>query len=150
MKDLGAAIWETCKETVEPLFDHFVVKSILAIFSVSLGWLFGVEFFNFINLIIALVIIDAITGVWAAREAGETISSKRFAKTAPKLLRYLFFIAAAHLLAETIQLELYIENAVIIFIATTEFISIAENLGKAGMPIPKKLLNKVEQLRNGQ
>lgn len=143
-------IVQTCKSALEPFADHLILKSILAYLGIATGFFFGVEFYNFVWIIVALVVIDSFTGVWGAKISGEVISSKRFILTVPKLLRYLIFIVAGHLLQSVIPFEMYVENVVIIFLATTEFISIAENLGKAGMPVPKKLLNKIEELRNQQ
>lgn len=141
---------EACREAAEPFLDHFVFKAALASLGLSAGFLFGVEFYDHIWIVIVLVSIDALTGVWAARESGECISSRRFVTTVPKLLRYLIFVAVGHLLQATIPFELYIENIIIVFLAATEFISIVENLGKAGMPIPKRLLSKIERLRDNQ
>lgn len=141
---------DVCKEAAQPFLDHFILKSILAAVGISAGFLFGAEFYDHIWVVIVLVVIDSMTGIWAARETGETISSKKFITTVPKLLRYLIFIAVGHLLQTTIPFNLYIENIIIVFLATTEFISITENLGKAGMPIPKKLLTKIEEIRDNQ
>ena len=139
-----------CKEAAQPFLDNAAIKFVLASLGVSAGFLFGVEFYDFIGILIVLVVIDTITGVWAARQVKEPISSKRFITSVPKLLRYLVFIAAGHMLQQIIGLNLYIENAILIYLAATEFISIAENLGKAGMPVPRKLLNRIEELRDNQ
>lgn len=139
-----------CKDLAEPFLDHLFLKATLSAVGVTAGFLFGVAFYQLIWIVIVLVVIDSITGVWAARESGEVVSSRRFVTTVPKLLRYLIFIVAGHLLQTSIPFNLYIENIVVVFLATTEFISIAENLGKAGMPIPNKLLNKIEELRDKQ
>lgn len=144
------AFIEACKEAAQPFVDSYFTKTFLAVLGLSAGFLFGVDFYQYIWIIVVLVAIDSITGVWGAREAGETISSRRFILSVPKLIRYLIFIAAGHLLQSLIGINLYIENAVLIYLATTEFISIAENLGKAGMPVPKRLLQRIEDLRNKQ
>jgi toxin secretion/phage lysis holin len=141
---------QACKTALEPFADHLILKTILAYLGIATGFLFGVEFYNYIWVIVVLVVLDSFTGVWGAKISGEVISSKRFILSVPKLLRYLIFIVAGHLLQSVIPFEMYIENVVVIFLATTEFISIAENLGKAGMPVPKKLLNKIEELRDRQ
>lgn len=141
---------EQCKEWADPFADLFGIKAILAVFGVVFSYAFGIEFYSFIGVIISLVILDTFTGIYAAKVSNTEITSRKFIKSVPKLLRYLTFIAAGHLLQQVTPLETYIENVIIIFLAATEFISITENLGKAGMPIPKKLLNRIEELRNGQ
>jgi len=141
---------DTCREFASPFLDAFTVKTFLAVFGVTAGFLFGVEFYDFIWMLIALVVMDTVTGVWGAKVSKEVISSKRFILSVPKLLRYLLFISAGHLMQGLIGINLYIENAILIYLAATEFISIAENLGKAGMPVPKRLLNRIEELRDKQ
>lgn len=144
------AFLSTCKEIAQPFVDSFISKTFLAVLGVSAGFLFGVDFYQFVWVIVALVVLDTITGIWGAKASGEMISSKRFITSVPKLLRYLIFIAAGHLLQSLIGINLYIENAILIYLATTEFISVAENLGKAGMPIPMRLLKRIEELRDKQ
>lgn len=139
-----------CKEAIQPFAEHIFLKTLLASVGLSAGFLFGVQFYELIAIVIILVVIDAFTGVWGARESGECVSSRKFIRSVPKLLRYLVFIVAGHLLQMAIPVNLYIENVVIVFLATTEFISIAENLAKAGMPIPKNLLTRIEKLRGEQ
>ena len=150
MKELTASVWNTCKEWVSPFTDLTLFKSVLAAGSVGLGLVFGVEFYNFIFLVIWLVALDSFSGIWAAKQSGEPITSRQFGRVLPKMIRYLVFIASGHALQQVIGIPLYIENVVFIFIATTEFISIAENLAKVGMPIPRQLLNKIEELRDRQ
>ena len=148
--DLPETFLQTCKEIAQPFVDDLMLKGLLATAGMFAGFLFGVEFLPFVGVLIILVLLDTITGVWGAKLNGETISSKRFIASVPKLIRYLIFIAAGHLLQLTIPFEMYIENVVLVFLAATEFISIMENLGKSGMPVPKKLLNQIEQLRDKQ
>ena len=148
--NLTSTIIQSCKEAIQPFADNFIAKTIFASLGISAGFLFGVQFYHYIWIIIALVVIDSLTGIYGAKMSGEVISSKRFITSVPKLLRYLVFIAAGHLLQVVIGFNLYIENAILIYLAATEFISIAENLGKAGMPVPQKLLNKIEEIRNKQ
>ena len=148
--DIVEPIIGACKEAVQPFVEHSLLKATLASVGLSAGFLFGVQFYELIWIVMVLAIIDTFTGVWGARSCGETISSKAFIRSVPKLLRYLIFVVAGHMLQMAIPINLYIENVVVVFLATTEFISIAENLGKAGMPIPRKLLAKIEKLRGQQ
>lgn len=144
------SLLETCREAAEPFIDNAAIKFLFASVGVSAGFLFGVDFYDFIWMLVVLVALDSVTGLWGAKTSGEEITSKRFVLSVPKLIRYLVFIAAGHLLQQLIGVNLYIENAILIYLATTEFISIAENLGKAGMPVPKRLLNKIEEIRDKQ
>lgn len=150
MTDLTTSVFNTCRAWFEPFSDLLTIKGFLAAGSIWLGFIFGVEFYNYVFLIVWLVVLDSLTGLWGAKASGEVISSAKFSRVLPKLMRYLVFVAAGHALQKTIGVNLYVENVVFIFLAATEFISIAENLGKAGMPVPKKLLNKIEELRDRQ
>jgi len=147
---LVSPVLQTCKEAIQPFTDGFVGKTLLAFIGISAGFFFGVEFYQFIWILVVLVVLDSVTGLMGAYASKEVISSKRFITSVPKLLRYLVFLAAGHLLQQVVGINLYIENAILIYLAATEFISVAENLGKAGMPLPKKLLNKIEGIRDTQ
>ena len=97
--------------------------------------------------LVALIIFDFITGVSAASMNKNVITSRKMVKTAIKFGIYCVLISSAHL-AEVIVLgDLYLEEAMIGFLAITELVSIIENAGKMGYAVPKNILKKLQQLR---
>ena len=97
-----------------------------------------------------LVVFDTITGVYAAKVSGEQIESSKLIKAAFKLFIYSLLVASMHLIDKIMNLENFgfnLEIAVMGFLASTEGISILENVGRAGYVIPKKLLNALQKYR---
>lgn len=97
--------------------------------------------------IVALIIFDMVTGIMASKINKEQITSRRVFKTALKFGVYCTLISAAHLAEVSVFGELFLEEAMIAFLALTELISIIENAGKMGFAVPKKLLGKLQELR---
>jgi len=129
---------------------HFDVKIIFTVGLVAFEFLFGHNNIVFINAIIGLVALDFFAGIFAAKKTGEKIESSKAAKTIFKLGAYSIVLAAAHLLQTTFTFEVFSEEATIAFIGATEFISILEKIGKAGYPVPLKLLDSMTKLRDDQ
>lgn len=96
----------------------------------------------------ALVIIDAVTGIYAAKKAGEVISSPRAFGSVVKCLVYLLMISAAHLFEVAVPiLGTSATSIIIAFLALTEVISVMENIAKMGYEVPLKLLNTLQGLK---
>lgn len=146
MSDLFTSIAHTCRQTISPFTDNFGLKALLAAGGAVTSIAFGVEFYQFVGVIVVLVLINFATGVWMERG----LSIARMRETLQSLIRYLVFIISGHLLQSVIPVNLAIENIVIIFVATTEFIFIAKHLTALGMPLPPKLLNAITDLRDAQ
>jgi toxin secretion/phage lysis holin len=144
-----SAIATSCKEVVTPIVENFWLKSIFASAGFAAGILFGVDFFRFVVIVVALVVIDGAMGIWNAYHRSE-LSPRDLIRTVPKLIRYLVFIVAGNFLAQVVPFQTGIENVIIVFVSVTEFLSIARNLNKLGMPLPQKLVNTLSELRNTQ
>lgn len=98
----------------------------------------------------ALITFDLITGVLAARKAGEAIESRKIIKTAFKLGIYGLLVSSTHLTELAVGFPpewLGLEQAMIGFLAATELVSIIENAGKMGYAVPKKILNQIHKYR---
>lgn len=130
------------------------VKLIAAAIGGFLTWLFG-GWLMFIGVVLALVVLDYITGMLAAKVTG-TLSSKVGYKGIPKKLLIITMVVAAAFL--DIAIRVYVNPSLAVclgiacsFYAVNEGLSILENLGRAGVPYPDKLrdvilvLNKKDQ-----
>lgn len=101
--------------------------------------------------LLALVIIDFVTGVAGAKKSGEEIKSAKIARTAVKILTYFMFLAAAHYVELAVPIgTAFVDETILAFLAVTELISVFENIGRMGYAVPKKLLNKLEQFRDAE
>lgn len=112
---------------------------------VLLGFLYG-DITPLMYSLIAMVALDCITGLAAAAMRREVSSAKCFAGLMRKFL-ILVLVAVAHVI------DMYVTNtfpvlqsAVMLFFIAHEALSIAENSAALGLPIPKKLIDVLEEL----
>ena len=100
--------------------------------------------------VILAILTDTATGVWAARKAGEKISSRRLADIAPKMLVYIMVLLLAHATDVTFNLQnkfgVSALSVVSLAFAGIELKSIDENFEKAtGNGIFKKVINAIKR-----
>ena len=96
--------------------------------------------------VIALVILDYITGVCAAIHSRE-LSSEIGAKGIAKKITTFAVISLAHILDEYVLKDGgAIQNMTSIFYIVNESISILENAIRTGLPVPEKLKSIIRSL----
>ncbi len=99
------------------------------------------------NLFIALALfmaMDYISGVALAIKEGKLNSQVGFWGIAKKTLM-LFFVIIAVQLDSIANSPGYLRNAVLLFLIANEGLSILENLGKVGLPVPPFILNALQK-----
>lgn len=110
------------------------------------GYLWG-GWSALLGILLAFVVIDYITGFIAAGAEGKLSSEVGFKGITKKILIFVL-VAVAHLLDEALGGDNDIfRDAVIFFYLANELLSIIENAGRAGLPIPETLKNAVEILK---
>jgi len=111
------------------------------------GWFLGGTD-GFLYALLVFVIIDYLTGVLCAI-ADRTLSSKvGFIGISRKVLIFVL-VGVAHILdSYVIGDSSVLRTAVIFFYLSNEGISMLENAGHLGLPIPEKLKDVLEQLQN--
>lgn len=111
-----------------------------------IGYLWG-GWNALLGILLAFVIIDYITGFIAAGAEGKLSSEVGFKGIAKKILIFVL-VAVAHLLDEALggNNDIF-RDAVIFFYLANELLSIIENSGRAGLPVPDVLRNTVEILK---
>ncbi|MCG3087457.1 phage holin family protein [Sporosarcina cyprini] len=127
------------------------LKVIPAFFSGILTFLFG-GWNAMLAILLTLVVIDFITGMVASALAGRLRSHVGMLGIARKVLIFIM-VTVAHLidliLSESgIQSSEAVMTMVIVFYSINEILSITENAGRIGLPIPEAVKNAVEILRN--
>lgn len=127
------------------------LKGVMAYISMVMGtvcsFCFG-EIDAFLTTLVTLLIIDYITGLTAAYMNNELNSKIGFKGIIKKVLR-LIIVAAAVQVDRVTNSNGFVRNTVILFFIANEGLSILENSGKCGVPIPKKFLEVLEQLKDG-
>ena len=122
------------------------IKVILAGIGGVLAYLFGPWDALIIGLVVLLT-LDYVTGVTAGAIKGELSSKVGFFGLLRKLV-ILVIIAVAAIIDRIIpSTNGAIRAAVIMFYIMNESLSILENAGRIGIPLPKRLRKAIESLR---
>lgn len=115
----------------------------------SMAWiayfLGGID--HLIKAFVIFMVIDYILGIMVAFVVKNVDSKKAFKGLFKKLAMILMVIAAVQLDLAT-ESGNFMRNAMILFLIGMEGISMVENLGKLGIPVPKFLANAFTQLQN--
>lgn len=124
------------------------IQLIIAAIGGWLGYFLG-GYDGFLYALIAFVVIDYLLGVMCA-VIEKHLSSDIGAKGIFKKVVIFSLVAVAHIIDENIIGDgSAIRTAVIFFYLSNEGISIIENATRLGLPIPAKLVDVLEQLKNG-
>jgi len=113
-----------------------------------LGWFLG-GYDGFLYALIAFVVIDYLLGVMCAI-LEKHLSSDVGAQGIFKKVVIFSLVGVAHIIDQNIIGDgSAIRTAVIFFYLSNEGISIIENATRLGLPIPEKLKDILEQLKDG-
>ena len=124
-----------------------IFKNILAGVCTVLSFLFG-DMEGLMVALIALIILDYISGVIAAA-VEKRLSSEMGAKGIAKKIFMLLIVALANIVDINVIGDGHVLKTVtVVFYICNECISLIENAGRIGVPVPKKLLDVLEQLRD--
>ena len=124
-----------------------IFKNILAGVCTVLSFLFG-DMEGLMVALVALIILDYISGVIAAA-VEKRLSSEVGAKGIAKKIFMLLIVALANIVDINVIGDGHVLKTVtVVFYICNECISLIENAGRIGVPVPKKLLDVLEQLRD--
>ena len=124
-----------------------IFKNILAGVCTVLSFLFG-DMEGLMVALVALIILDYISGVIAAA-VEKRLSSEVGAKGIAKKIFMLLIVALANIVDINVIGDGHVLKTVtVVFYICNECISLIENAGRIGVPVPKKLLDVLEQLKN--
>ena len=124
-----------------------IIQSIFAFFAGMASFLWGgVD--GLLYALIVFMVLDYITGVIVAITKHELSSEVGFKGIAKKVL-IMALVAVGHILdAHILGGGAFCRSAVIGFDIANEGISILENAGELGIPLPKKLIAVLKQLKS--
>lgn len=125
-------------------------NTIQLIFSAVGGWLgyFLGGCDGLLYALIAFVVIDYITGVMCAIINRELSSAVGFKGIFRKVLIFLLVGIANIIDVQVIETGAVLRTAVIFFYISNEGVSLLENAGHLGLPIPEKIKTVLEQLHD--
>ncbi|MGR6765340.1 phage holin family protein [Paenibacillus sp. T2-29] len=116
------------------------IKSLSA--GAMIGYFFG-GWTTMLTLLWWMVVIDFFTGWAAAWINGELKSRKGYYGIARKVAIFLM-VTIAHLIDRILGDAHYFRDAVIFFYLANELLSVIENVGRMGVPMPDILRNAVK------
>ena len=112
-----------------------------------LGWFLG-GFDGFLYALVALMVADYITGVMCAI-VEKKLSSEIGCKGIFKKVLIFILVGVGHLIdTNLIGDGSVLRTAIIFFYCSNEGVSMLENAGRLGLPIPEKLKDILVQLHN--
>ena len=122
-------------------------NTIFAAVGAVVGFLFG-EVTGLFWALIAFMALDYVTGVIIAIINKKLSSEVGFKGLAKKFL-ILVFVAVGHILDAYVLGDMAVTmTAVMLFYIANEGVSIIENAALLGLPVPKKITDILEQIKN--
>lgn len=123
-----------------------MIQMVFASIGGWIGWMLGGAD-GFLYALMAFVVIDYLTGIMASILEQKLSSEVGFRGIFKKVLTFVL-VGVAHIIDfYLIGSGSAIRTAVIFFYISNEGISILENTAKIGLPIPERLKNVLEQLK---
>ncbi|ADY54500.1 toxin secretion/phage lysis holin [Syntrophobotulus glycolicus DSM 8271] len=111
-----------------------------------LAWLVG-GFDYLVQTLVIFIIIDYLSGIAAAWLMKELNSQKGLRGIVKKIF-LLSLVVVAQQLDQVVGSNGFLRNAVLYTLIANETISILENCGRIGIPIPKAFYSALEKLKN--
>lgn len=121
------------------------IQLVFAVIGGWLGWFLG-ECDGLMYALIAFVIADYVTGVMCAVSDKRLSSEVGFKGICRKVLIFVLVGMANILDMHVIGTGCVLRMAVLFFYISNEGVSVLENAGHLGLPVPARLLNVLEQL----
>ena len=119
-------------------------KIVLVILGGAIGWLFG-DFDSLIYALLTFVALDYITGVLLAVHNKKVSSEIGFRGICKKVMIFVL-VAVGHVIDQyVIGMGSSLRTMLIMFYLSNEGISILENAGNIGIPIPNGLKNTIQK-----
>lgn len=120
-------------------------KTGAAVVGAVVGYFFG-GWSELLGILLASVILDYVTGVLAASKEGTLRSAVGF-KRIPKKVMIFVLVAVGHLIDRAVGTNGLFRDATIFFYLANELLSIVENAGRMGLPVPEQIQQAVEVLK---
>lgn len=131
------------------MFERFdfgaLFKTGAALGGAIISYLFG-GWSQLLGVLLTFVAIDYITGVAAAAIEGKLSSSVGLKGIAKKVFIFVI-VAVAHLVDQALGNNNMFMTAVVFFYLANELLSILENAGRVGLPVPEIIQKAVEILK---
>lgn len=126
---------------------QIIIDSVAGTIGAVLGFMYG-EVTGLFWALVAFMVLDYISGILAAISVKKLSSKVGFKGIAKKLL-ILVFVSVGHITDTYVLGGVPVAmTAVILFYIANEGISIVENASELGLPVPQKIKNVLERIKN--
>ncbi|WNF07285.1 phage holin family protein [Brevibacillus borstelensis] len=122
-----------------------IFKTVVAFGGAAVSYLFG-GWSTLLGVLAAFVVIDYVSGVIASGAEGKLKSKIGLIGIARKVFIFTM-VAIAHLVDTTLGDQHFLRDATIFFYLANELLSIIENAGRVGLPVPEPIKRAVEVLK---
>ncbi|MBO8164710.1 MAG: holin family protein [Brevibacillus sp.] len=120
-------------------------KTLVAVGGAAASYLFG-GWSSLLGVLLTFVVIDYVSGVIAAGVGGKLSSRVGLLGIAKKVFIFAM-VAIAHLVDTALGDQHVLRDATIFFYLANELLSIIENAGRVGLPVPAPIQRAVEVLK---
>ena len=100
-----------------------------------------------LQCLLVMIILDYISGI-ASAIYNKNLDSKIGLKGILKKFMYLVIVCVSVIIDKIVGNTGVVRTLVIYFFVANDGLSIIENMGKIGVPLPKKLIDTLNQLKN--
>lgn len=132
---------EGVRHVASSMKDQGAIKMMIAVAIAMHGWFFPLRA-DLVTIVFALVAFDTITGFLRAYRWSQ-VSSSGFFRFALKMVVFYIMLATASLLDRLLVVNLPVSALALTcgYLATTEALSILENISELGFPVPSWLVS---------
>ncbi|WP_026572510.1 phage holin family protein [Bacillus sp. UNC438CL73TsuS30] len=120
-------------------------KTGITVIGTFVGWLYG-GWSPLLQVLTAFIIFDYASGLLASGVEGKLSSKVGFKGIAKKLMIFCM-VAVGHLVDKAIGQGHLIGDSIIFFYLGNELLSIIENAGRTGLPVPDQIKNAIDILK---
>jgi toxin secretion/phage lysis holin len=118
---------------------------ILSLIGSLTSYMFG-GWSSLLSILTLIIVLDYVTGIIAAGVEGKLSSRLGFKGISQKIIIFAL-VSVAHMIDLIIGEQHLVRDATIFFYMMNEMLSIIENAGRVGLPVPMFLIKAVELLK---
>lgn len=120
-------------------------KSVSTGIGALVGWLYG-GWSPLLQILLAFVVFDYISGLLASGIEGKLSSKVGFTGILKKIMIFIM-VSVGHLVDKSVGQGQLVSDTIVFFYLGNELLSILENVGRTGLPVPEQVKNAVDILK---
>lgn len=126
--------------------DNFSAGVLIVVSAVG-AFLFG-PWVPLMGTLLILMFADVVSGLCASANEGKLNSKRGHVGIGKKVFVWIIIAICYHVDAYILQTGTYLRDGALVFYSINEMVSIVENAGRSGLPVPSKLRRLIDVLRS--